>query len=155
MLHPAQLPHEHCPRRFERTKWITASVTAAIIIITKTISQIFIVVPLTISVKMAPSSPIGLFIKNNIPNIHNSSHICKPFHYVKKHGNPADYPIRQNYRADSQAHGRVTISRSVRPLTERRGNPGSVFGRFLLSHLTKHLIQNGCGIPYQQRTWPP
>ena len=38
--------------------------------------------------------------------------VCKsfPFHYVKKHGNPADYPIRQNYRADSQAQGRDTFS---------------------------------------------
>ena len=39
-----------------------------------------IVVPLTISVKMVSSSPIGSFIESF------------PFHYAKKHGNPARYP---------------------------------------------------------------
>ena len=46
---------------------------------------------------MATNNPTVLFIESF------------PFHYVKKHGNPADYPIRQNYRAVSKAQGRVTI----------------------------------------------
>ena len=43
LLQAAQLPpHEHSPRRFERTIWIIANPTAAIIITVKIISQIFI-----------------------------------------------------------------------------------------------------------------